>query len=242
MKKMKPVLFNTDMVRAILEDRKTATRRAIKPQPDKVHIYPLGFCVDGHKKDIGKFGFGTREHGGNIFYVKPPCRIGDILYVRETWCKHPKLDKYYYRADGLCSGKSTEWGCPAYNRMSYCDLCEWMDGYIRWHPSIHMPKEAARVFLKVTDVRVERLQDITETQAIQEGTPYELCGGWKPTYNDPDSGGPDPDFINGFARLWDSTIKKADMDRYGWEADPWVWVTEFKRIDEAEIKEGIQCG
>lgn len=87
---MKQILFNTDMVRAILDDRKTETRRAIKPQPDKEHIYPLGFCICGEKKNIGRFRFGTEKHGGNIFYAQPPCGIGDILYVRETWAQPAK--------------------------------------------------------------------------------------------------------------------------------------------------------
>lgn len=205
---MKPILFNTDMVRAILEDRKTTTRRAIKPQPDKEHKHKFGFCVDSDRKNIGKFGFGTGEEGGNIFYAKPPCRIGDVLYVRETWAQ-PAKHTYWYKADNKHQN-------------------------MLWRTSIHMPKEAARIFLEVTDVRVERLQDITEAQAIQEGTPYEMCGGWKPTYSDPDSGGPEPDFINGFARLWDSTIQKSQLDQYGWEANPWVWVIEFKRTEKPE--------
>lgn len=219
---MKPILFNTDMVRAILEDRKTATRRAIKPQPDKEHSFKLGFCIDGDKKNIGKFGFGIGEDCGNIFYVKPPCKIGDILYVRETWSRLVKSNE-----DGVKTGKYV---------YKASDIYPFGEKYIvkfKWHPSIHMPRQAARIFLQVTDVRVERLQDITEVQAIHEGTPYEE---WKPTYSDPDSGRTDQDFTNGFARLWDSTIKKADMVRYGWEANPWVWVIEFKRIEKPKKK------
>lgn len=106
----------------------------------------------------------------------------------------------------------------------------------RWHPSIHMPKEAARIWLKVTDVRVERLQDITEEQACMEGTdPWdEVCyenNGWHPTFSDPDSGG-DPNMVDGFHKLWNSTIKKSDLDRYGWDANPWVWVIEFERCEK----------
>lgn len=85
---IKPILFNTEMVRAILDGRKTCTRRLIKPQPDKKHIYPLGFVTDStEKKEVGCFGFAANEYGGSIQYVKPPYRYapGDILYVRETW-------------------------------------------------------------------------------------------------------------------------------------------------------------
>ena len=109
-------------------------------------------------------------------------------------------------------------------------------GDARWHPSIHMPKEAARIWLKVTDVRVERLQEITEKQACMEGTdPWdEVCyenNGWHPTFSDPDSGG-DPNMIDGFHKLWNSTIKKSDLDRYGWDANPYVWVISFERCEK----------
>jgi hypothetical protein len=141
---------------------------------------------------------------------KAPYQPGDILYVRETWKKAP--NGYYYYED--------------WQKDDIADVT-------KWKPSIHMPKEAARIWLKVTDVRVERLQEITEEQASAEGTnPWdEACyenNGWHPTLSDPDSGG-EPNIIDGFHKLWDSTIKKNDLDRYGWNTNPWVWVIEFKQ-------------
>lgn len=225
---VKPILFNTEMVQAILDGRKTCTRRVIKPQPDEKHTYTLGFVTDStEKKEVGCFGFAANEYGGSIQYVKPPYRYapGDILYVRETWCALPVNEAghmrghcvYYYRADGELRPEG------------------WRG---KWHPSIHMPKEAARIWLKVTDVRVERLQEITEKQACMEGTdPWdEVCyenNGWHPTFSDPDSGG-DPNMVDGFHKLWNSTIKKSDLDRYGWDTNPWVWVIEFERCEKPE--------
>lgn len=225
---VKPILFNTEMVQAILDGRKTCTRRVIKPQPDEKHTYTLGFVTDStEKKEVGCFGFAANEYGGSIQYVKPPYRYapGDILYVRETWCALPVNEAghmrghcvYYYRADGKLRPEG------------------WRG---KWHPSIHMPKEAARIWLKVTDVRVERLQEITEKQACMEGTdPWdEVCyenNGWHPTFSDPDSGG-DPNMVDGFHKLWNSTIKKSDLDRYGWDTNPWVWVIEFERCEKPE--------
>lgn len=223
---IKPILFNTEMVRAIMDGRKSCTRRLVKPQPDEKQKFPLGFVTDStEKKEVGCFGFGTNECGGSIQYVKPPYGYapGDILYVRETWCALPVNEAghmrghcvYYYRADGDLRPEG------------------WRG---KWRPSIHMPKEAARIWLKVTDVRVERLQDITEEQACMEGTdPWdEVCyenNGWHPTFSDPDSGG-DPNMVDGFHKLWNSTIKKSDLDRYGWDANPWVWVIEFERCEK----------
>lgn len=213
---IKPILFNTEMVRAILDGRKTCTRRVIKPQPDEKHTYPLGFVTDStEKKNVGCFGFGIDEYGGSIQYIKPPYGYapGDILYIRETWKKAP--NGYYYYED--------------WQRNDIADVT-------KWKPSIHMPKEAARIWLKVTDVRVERLQEITEKQACMEGTdPWdEVCyenNGWHPTFSDPDSGG-DPNMIDGFHKLWNSTIKKSDIDRYGWDANPYVWVISFERCEK----------
>ena len=129
--------------------------------------------------------------------------------MRETWTDHyvpneigkPEL-QYCYKADGV----DIKAEClPGENN--------------RWYPSIHMPKEAARIWLKVTDVRVERLQDITEIQAQAEGCNSGLLTG--------------PCNARGqFENLWNRTIKKSDIDTYGWKANPWVWVIEFERCEK----------
>lgn len=212
MNRVLPILFNTEMVRAILDGRKICTRRLIKPQPDKKHIYPLGFVTDStEKKEVGCFGFAANEYGGSIQYVKPPYRYapGDILYVRETWKKAP--NGYYYYED--------------WQRNDIADVT-------KWHPSIRMPKEAARIWLKVTDVRVERLQKITEDGCIAEGIYPSNCRGCNATFGCdacPDEGYNE---VDGFADLWNSTIKKSDLDRYSWDANPWVWVIGFERCEK----------
>lgn len=193
MRRVLPILFNTEMVRAILDGRKACTRRLVKPQPDEKHTYSLGFVTDStEKKEVGCFGFGIDEYGGSIQYAKPPYQPGDILYVRETWMDYAGLTMY--KAD-----------CDIY-RLDSLNFA----GF-GWKPSIHMPKEAARIWLKVTDVRVERLQDITSEQISREGVEVEY-----------------PHVLNGeekryaFSTLWNSTIKKSSLDRYGWDANPWV--------------------
>jgi hypothetical protein len=223
---IKPILFNTEMVRAILEGRKSCTRRLVKPQPDEKHTYPLGFVTDStEKKEVGCFGFGIDEYGGSIQYVKPPYQPGDILYVRETWCDDRPFThddtpgQYFYRADTMYPRK----GDHVYMN-------------VKWHPSIQMPKEAARIWLKVTDVKVGRLQDITPKDAENEGVGdlfYEDIG-----YSEKDYG-TEVDKKYGiakvqFAWLWESTIKKSDLERYGWYANPWVWVIEFERCEKPE--------
>ncbi len=221
---IKPILFNTEMVRANLDGRKTCTRRLVKPQPDEKHTYPLGFVTDStEKKNVGCFGFGIDEYGGSIQYVKPPYGYapGDILYVRETWQYLYELDgneqiiegtgKYYYAATDTIPFDT------------YVDASGVTHERVPWRPSIHMPKEAARIWLKVTNVRVERLQEITSEQICREGVEVEY-----------------PHVLNGeekryaFSTLWNSTIKKSDLDRYGWDANPWVWVIEFERCEKPE--------
>ena len=228
---IKPILFNkqisTEMVRAILDGRKTCTRRVIKPQPDEKHTYPLGFVTDcTENKLVGSFGFAANEYGGSIQYVKPPYRYapGDILYVRETWCALPVNESvhmrghcvYYYRADGELRPEG------------------WRG---KWHPSIHMPKEASRIWLKVTDVRVERLQSITVEGAIREGAEGEKChhtnAGAFGCTDCMNTGWIEPPQVE-FMQIWNSTIKKPDLKRYGWDANPGVWVIEFERCEKPE--------
>ena len=220
----KPILFNTEMVRAILDGRKTATRRCVKLKYDNTHhemkTDKYGTRLIEIQDDIEGETFGKSEDGRTWRkirgYIEPkaPYRRGDILYVRETWSDHYVPDdegkgklQYCYKADGI-------------------DLkAECLPGETnRWYPSIHMPKEAARIFLRVNGVRVERLQDITWQEAAKEG-----CYG--STSDEPDPLFHIPTLKGEFWRLWNSTIKKQDLDKYGWDANPWVWVIEFERIE-----------
>lgn len=207
-------LFNTEMVRAILDGRKTCTRRLVKPQPDEKHTFLLGFVTDStEKKDVGCFGFGIGEYGGSIQYAKPPYQPGDILYVRETWCDDRPFThddtpgQYFYRADTMYPRKGD------YVYMN-----------VKWHPSIHMPKEAARIWLKVTDVRVELLQEITIDGIRSEGLSSMAV-----------HAGDMEIALKEWELLWNSTIKKSDLDRYGWDANPYVWVISFERCENPEI-------
>lgn len=219
---IKPILFNTEMVRAILDGRKSCTRRLVKPQPDEKHTYPLGFVTDStEKKEVGCFGFGIDEYGGSIQYAKPPYQPGDILYVRETF--YEDVDCILYKAD---NEKLT-----GYRNMRGEDIV------VKWRPSIHMPKEAARIWLRVTDVRVERLHDITEDGALREGAQGVRCDhvalGEHGCTDCMNTGWIEPPQVE-FMQIWDSTVKKSDFDRYGWGANPWVWVIEFERCAKPE--------
>lgn len=203
---IKPILFNkqigTEMVRAILDGRKDATRRIVKGFiPDDAVWGYTAFTPKGYISCRGTFADGYGEK-----FFKLPCESGDTLYVRETWCGLPANEAghmrghtiYYYKADGELRPKG------------------WRG---TWHPSIHMPKEAARIWLKVTDVRVERLQEITEVQAQAEGCNSGLLTGACTARGQ-------------FEDLWNSTVKKSNLDRYGWDANPWVWVIEFERCEK----------
>lgn len=223
---VKPILFNTEMVRAILDGRKTCTRRILKgaiPFDEKAEYW-----------NVLKKG----EWSGPIcveYFMKQgsPYQPGDILYVRETWTE--ECGKYYYRADYdsdyLDPCETLSGGYPASCRNHPgCDGCMATSTRIHWHPSIHMPKEAARIWLKVTDVRVERLQDVTEDGAKAEGA-IDDRGFIHSPENEYDSIHTAREH---FTEIWNSTIKKSDLDRYGWEANPYVFVIEFVKIDKPE--------
>ena len=220
-----PILFNTEMVRSILDGRKTCTRRVIK-FPDGMTGHPIGKAGDSSNP------LGVMYPGG---IKRPPYQPGDILYVRETftWC--PCWDCGLDTTPDGCKNpviydfKKKEHGCYMYRAS--CEDSKYSSADT-WHPSIHMPKEAARIFLKVTNVRVERLQEITDDGCIAEGvypSPCRKCNATFGCDTCPDEGYHETD---GFSELWNSTIKKSDLDRYGWDANPYVWVIEFERCEK----------
>lgn len=226
--RIRPILFNGDMVRAILDGRKTCTRRAVKLQWHatlaSMHIHNE-FLYDSKSNVV----YCARCGEPLSLARKQPYLPGDILYVRETWTE--ECGKYYYRSDYdsdyLDPCETLSGGYPASCRnYPGCYGCTATSTRIHWHSSIHMPKEAARIWLRVTDVRVERLQDITAEQVVKEGTTgltmdlIQSSDELKRHYDIP------------FAVLWDSTIKKADRNLYGWAANPWVWVIEFERCEK----------
>lgn len=262
---MKPILFNTEMVRAILDGRKTVTRRVIKTK----HKDACGFYVTTRKSD-GAF-MGVYEYDENEGTwdnpLKPPYEVNDILYVRETWGTYNRnwweADYFLYRADYPDGATTYE-----HNTGVMCDLPN-------WRPSIHMPADAARIFLKVTGVRVERLQEITEEQAKAEGvirlyddlpdaeyTDWTKRIGlypkskeewgyknylWHGNFGKYGSGNWQSDLweyqysgydkaVGSFFSLWNSLLKKDQLQYYGFSANPYVWVIEFEVIDKAALQ------
>ena len=236
---MKPILFNTEMVKAIMDGRKTVTRRLVKNPPNNVYA---GRCA---------LGSGLFDEATHMRVVEPPFKTGDILYVRETW--RVKSASY---PPGRCEIEYRAGGTATFDEIVALPTVKG-----EWRPSIHMPKKAARIFLRVKCVRAERLQDITVEQVAAEGiddtVPSEdsedLCN-YCPL---PDSakgvhcyGGSvymcagrcckeamdywEEEFIGEFAGLWESTIKDKDIGDYGWDANPWVWVIEFEKISKEE--------
>lgn len=188
-----PILFNTEMVKAILNGKKTVTRRLVR------------------KNDIEKLlNSPFHEQHPEVTDIQiinklctPPYQTGDIIYVRETWSEW--TDGYLYKA----------WVEP-FPQPGKASV-------MKWHPSLHMPKEAARIWLKVTGVRVERLQDMNGQDVLKEGLNSLVHP--KAFYFDMNQ-------REMFERLWNSTIKKTEIDRFGWDANPYVWVIEFERCDK----------
>lgn len=214
LKAARPILFNTDMVRAILEGKKTETRRLVTK---KVIIRPDQEINQNGKGRFELYNVTPRCGIPQNIFFKLPYQLGDLLYVRETWGWEPCWDCGLdtektvcpYEHERIYNQKNREYGC-------YCYKASMDDGDTpsvgTWHPSIHMPKNAARIFLKVIDIRPERLQDIDDNGVVAEGLQI----------GDP------------FDDLWNSTIKKADRDRYGWDANPWVWVIKFKKLESED--------
>ena len=189
---LKPILFNTEMVCALLKGRKTVTRRVVKPQP----------VLDGHLWKLGGAAWSDSVLSvpvifGHSLYNRAPYQPGDVLWVRETWAKNPFGEGYIYPTEVAGAGQ-------------------------KWRPSIHMPREAARIFLRVTGVRVERLQELTLKDAEMEG--MDLRG---------------PMFVD-FVKVWNDTVQrhpnKFKRYPYCWEDNPWVWVIAFERVEKELVK------
>lgn len=219
----KPIPFNTEMVQAILAGRKTQTRRALKiSQPfldyEPDHKFYLRFIPND---EMGPLAFYSNKPQGFISAHCPgevaKYDIGNILWVRETFCESVTPDipgeskwKWCYRADS---------NLPV---------------VVKWKPSLFMPKEAARIFLKITNVRCERLQDISEEDAIAEG--IERYGPFGEFKGDPHPSGGMMRFrayskaARAFQDLWDSINAK----KHPWKSNPWVWVYDFERIEKPE--------
>lgn len=246
---MKPILFNTEMVRAILDGRKTMTRRVLKHQPKYAAMTAAGLITSENPITI-EDGLVVTKNGDVTTWDKLPYRPGDILYVRETWY----YESFYEDNDAippdLPSGKCS-W---RYEYKATSPDYPVAPGH--WRPSIHMPKEAARLFLRVKEVRVERLQEsffkpgVTVLACQAEGIDIgDQCRECIDNYGNPvcidENDGDDEeececgildDIRAEFSDLWDSTIKPIDRTQYGWVANPWVWVIEFERISREEAQ------
>lgn len=209
-----PILFSSRMVCALLDDRKVVTRRTVSPQPSAQLCYIMA------GSSCGKWGYpseGCANVWGEPFHVPPdlseaalarlwtpPCHANDVLWVRETWSEDD--GQFMYRADYLNAE----------------DLAK--ATMIRWHPSIHMPRKAARIFLRVANVSVERLHDIPDADLVSEGVNVVH---------------PLAKRREEFAALWNSTVKRpAAVSRYGWDANPWGWRIAFARCEKPEGFDG----
>lgn len=222
--KERPILFSAPMVRAILEGRKTVTRRAVKIQPRS-------------KADIGSYGPGQPFiRNSDVTKPNPECpygRTGDRLWVRETWyCNHSEVQKgpYLQPADMQDVDQAREDGDLVYAADG---LNPYEQDQPTWKPSIHMPRWASRILLEITDVRAERLQDISEEQAVAEGLIWQGQENGKEFYSHAERQYPPgshqqfgisgTDAVSAFRNLWTSVGGD-------WQSNPWVWVVEFKRV------------
>lgn len=210
--KERPILFSGEMVRAIIDGRKTMTRRVVKPQPEQDTDCPY------------HIGTGVERKARICPYGKP----GDRLWVREThtygdinYTESDPFADVYYRADDICLGVPVS-EAVAETVQEWVEEKEVSGAGCNWRPSIFMPRWASRITLEITNIRVERLQDISEEDAKREGANGEKHRG---------QGFEHCIYREAFRTLWESINAKRG---YSWESNPWVWVVEFKQIKEVD--------
>ncbi len=234
MSRVLPIIFNTEMVRAIVDDRKTVTKRVVKKS--QCTFFTKKQPSDLQKKDL-YYPYDIMPDAELIESTyKHPYNPEDIMYVRETWAFIPcigcdgkyrrkggPINCYEYQAVEYDDGESISDGCFVYR--ADCPYPE----KVSWHPSIHMPKQAARIWLKVTNLYVERLQNMSLDDFIKEGAAIR-----PESFNDPENAYQQAK--EKFMNIWDSTVKKSDREMYGWDANPWVWTIKFERCEKPENK------
>ena len=221
----RPIIFSGPMVRAILEGRKTQTRRIVKPQPFGKFLGLLERPLDEGEDPVLRAWFGAgKDELTSSEITCPHGKPGDLLWVREKW------QDYCPMWDGAWCGHGTQEGIardhqPVYAADDQAKHLRGPDGEqrlpLKWKPSIHMPHWASRITLEIVAVRVERLQEISEEDAKAEGVEFSPSN---ITLQSPFGSGV---YRNGFQALW-STIHAAD-GLNGWAANPWCWVIEFRR-------------
>lgn len=208
--KSKPILFNTEMVQAIIEDRKTNTRRVLKPSKKQLLWLSFSLLWKAMLEKIYPNGaqFNFPNNNGPLVFIKCPYKVGMTLWVRETFA----IDDWIHSQDR---------GKIIYKTQSIDP-----DYPVKWKPSIFMPKAACRIFLEITNIRVEKVQEITNVEAEKEGIEVLATGPYRHTAASKINNKVYDSTINAFKGLWDSINEKRG---YGWHKNPWVWVVEFKR-------------
>ncbi|HBQ8417721.1 TPA: morphogenetic protein [Klebsiella pneumoniae] len=228
------MIFNAEMVRAILAGRKTQTRRIMKVQPESNQLGLLLITDSTRHSDIGRYHWAESNATGNYVRSKlfacPFGAVGDQIWVRETFqgplFNYEQMDEYLEDSSKFEKPEFCQYAADGGHRPEYQDA----DDNLRhgWRPSIHMPRWASRILLEITDVRVERLNAISEEDARAEG----IIDGGCLNCGEPEPCGcanPEPDATDAFAYLWQSIYGQES-----WNANPWVWVIEFKRVEGGE--------
>lgn len=213
MSRERPILMSAPMVRALLSGAKTQTRRVVKPQP-------LGGAPTLLEHLLPHQRWATDEAEEEHVWKCPYGEPGDRLWVRETWSPDPPIDSSWASTEWNGCGRRIDGVPERFQHPRFCNYsADWLHGPIVWRPSIHMPRWASRLTLEITGVRVERLQEISEGDAYDEGT-AEWCAETQR------NGNKWPNIVRAYQGLWESI-----NGRGSWDANPWVWVLEFRTLE-----------
>lgn len=223
MSRILPMLFNTEMTQLTAGGLKTATRRLVKPQPREFVQQRAGKPLeiwDG----TGIYSIFTQDR--RMITINAPCKKGDILYVRETWAFWPCIE--CEEEESCRKNPATHTDKDATTEGCYIYRADHPHPErITWRPSIHMPRAAARIWLGVTDVKIQRLQEMTLDDFLREGVVIR-----PEAFNDPDNA-----YMQArerFISVWNSTIPRWQQAIYGWDANPWVWAIEFEKCNKPD--------